>query len=116
MPRAASTKEADAANRRLKPGSLRGRGRSKGHLTFGNGGIPATTFIVANTNTQVGWTAGAGIEYAFAPNWSAKVEYNYVDLGTAFESFQAVGGGTATFQDNIHHTIQIVAIGGNYRF
>jgi outer membrane immunogenic protein len=28
-----------------------------------------------------GWTGGAGLEYAFAARWSAKVEYLYVDLG-----------------------------------
>ena len=31
--------------------------------------------------TQTGWTAGAGVEWAFLPNWTAKVEYLYVDLG-----------------------------------
>lgn len=29
----------------------------------------------------VGWTADAGVEYAFAPNWTARIEYLYVDLG-----------------------------------
>jgi outer membrane immunogenic protein len=33
--------------------------------------------------TRVGWAAGAGAEWMFAPNWSAKVEYLYYDLGTA---------------------------------
>ena len=28
-----------------------------------------------------GWTAGAGIEVGFAPNWSAKLEYLYADFG-----------------------------------
>lgn len=32
---------------------------------------------------QVGWTLGGGLEWAFMANWSAKVEYLYVDLGTA---------------------------------
>jgi outer membrane immunogenic protein len=31
---------------------------------------------------QAGWTAGAGAQYAFANNWSLKVEYGYSDLGT----------------------------------
>ncbi|MBI1867661.1 MAG: porin family protein [Methylocystis sp.] len=31
--------------------------------------------------TRVGWTAGAGLEYMFWPNWSAKVEYLFYDLG-----------------------------------
>jgi outer membrane immunogenic protein len=29
-----------------------------------------------------GWTVGAGAEYMFAPNWSAKVEYMYADYGS----------------------------------
>lgn len=33
------------------------------------------------SNVQVGWTAGAGAEWMFMPNWSAKVEYLYYDLG-----------------------------------
>jgi outer membrane immunogenic protein len=33
------------------------------------------------SDTRVGWTAGAGVEWMFAPNWSAKAEYLYYDLG-----------------------------------
>ncbi|MGH6801633.1 MAG: outer membrane protein, partial [Methylocella sp.] len=33
------------------------------------------------SNSRVGWTAGGGLEWLFAPNWSAKVEYLYYDLG-----------------------------------
>lgn len=33
------------------------------------------------SNVQVGWTAGGGAEWMFMPNWSAKVEYLYYDLG-----------------------------------
>ena len=29
-----------------------------------------------------GWVIGAGIEYAFAGNWTAKLEYNYFDMGS----------------------------------
>ena len=34
------------------------------------------------SDTRVGWTAGGGLEWMFMPNWSAKVEYLYTDLGT----------------------------------
>ena len=34
------------------------------------------------SDTLVGWTAGAGVEWMFLPNWSAKVEYLYYDIGT----------------------------------
>jgi len=37
----------------------------------------ATSSISGNAN---GWTVGGGVEYAFAPNWSFAVEYNYYDL------------------------------------
>jgi outer membrane immunogenic protein len=44
--------------------------------------------------TQAGWTAGVGVEYAFAPNWTAKVEYLYVGLGNASCGFGSCGGGS----------------------
>ena len=34
------------------------------------------------SNSRVGWTAGGGLEWLFAPNWSVKVEYLYYDLRT----------------------------------
>jgi iron complex outermembrane recepter protein len=34
----------------------------------------------ASSATEAGWTVGAGVEVAFAPNWSAKAEYLFVDL------------------------------------
>jgi len=37
---------------------------------------------VSGSNTEDGWTAGAGIEYAISNNWSVKVEYLYYELGT----------------------------------
>jgi outer membrane immunogenic protein len=69
------------------------------------------------TNLVVGWTVGAGIEYAFAPHWTAKVEYNYVDLGHNTENFNVlVAPATLTFHEDIDHTISIVKFGANYRF
>ena len=36
--------------------------------------------LPAQTNPEFGWTVGAGLEWAFAENWTAKVEYLFVDL------------------------------------
>ncbi len=44
--------------------------------------VQAQVGSVTTTKTQAGWTAGAGIEWAFADNWTARVEYLYVGLGT----------------------------------
>jgi outer membrane immunogenic protein len=38
------------------------------------------------SDTRVGWTAGGGLEWMFIPNWSAKLEYLYYDLGTMTSS------------------------------
>jgi outer membrane immunogenic protein len=69
------------------------------------------------TNTDVGWIAGGGIEHAFTPHWSGKIEYNYVDLGTTSEKFNVVGpGASVTVREDIHHKLQIVKVGANYKF
>jgi outer membrane immunogenic protein len=60
---------------------------------------------------KIGGVAGAGIEYAFLGNWSAKLEYNYVDLGTATCEASVCGVDT----DVKFHT-HIVKAGVNYRF
>jgi len=35
------------------------------------------------SGNRVGWTAGAGIDYAFVPNWTARIEYLHADYGSA---------------------------------
>src|SRR5262249_19055527 len=37
---------------------------------------------VSSHNTKAGWTAGGGLEGRLAGNWTAKIEYLYLDLGT----------------------------------
>jgi outer membrane immunogenic protein len=61
--------------------------------------------------TALGWTFGAGLEYAFLGNWSAKIEYLYVDLGS-FNCVACSGALTneVTFKENI------VRAGLNYKF
>ena len=47
-------------------------------VTLGPGILGAPLLSVSQDRS--GWTAGAGIEWAFAPNWSAKLEYLHIDL------------------------------------
>ena len=47
-------------------------------LAFGE--LQGQTFGLTESHTNAGWTVGLGAEFGFARNWSAKVEYLYVDL------------------------------------
>src|SRR5262245_11026482 len=77
-----------------------------------------TSITASNNNTNSGWLVGAGIEWAFAPNWSAKVEYNY--LGLDDRTFIVPAGvpgflpGDTFTQSN--RNIQMVKVGVNYLF
>jgi outer membrane immunogenic protein len=64
------------------------------------------------TGVRVGWTAGAGAEFALNPKWSAAVEYRYTDLGT--QSF-ADPSTTAADSGN-RFTFNTVTLGVSYRF
>jgi outer membrane immunogenic protein len=65
------------------------------------------------SDRRQGWTAGGGIEVGFADNWSAKIEYNYLDFGTDRYTFIAPGA-TATTSADTH--VHMVKGGINYRF
>jgi len=67
-----------------------------------------------DTTSRVGWTAGAGIEGAFTPNWTAKVEYLYVDLGSLTCSVNCLGTGGAA--NSVTLKENIVRAGINYKF
>jgi opacity protein-like surface antigen len=43
----------------------------------------STGVSVSATKIDTGWVAGAGIEYAFAPNWMIRVEYDYMGFGNS---------------------------------
>jgi len=49
---------------------------------FGDVRTSVTPGFPGATGERAGWSAGAGLEWMFAPNWSAKVEYLHYDLGT----------------------------------
>lgn len=53
--------------------------------------LGATIFNGSNDATNVGWTAGAGLNYGLTSNWIVGVEYLYVDLGrTSYTETQPV--------------------------
>jgi len=83
-----------------------------GGAGFGN--IKATSPFGDASKTQIGWTAGAGVEYAMWSNWSVKLEYLYMDLGK-FDCGASCTGVAGT-SDNVSFNANIVRAGLNYRF
>jgi outer membrane immunogenic protein len=74
-----------------------------------------TSVTVSNNNSNSGWLVGAGIEWAFAPNWSAKVEYDFLGLDSRTFTVPAgfLAGDTFTHSNR---DIQMLKVGVNYLF
>jgi outer membrane immunogenic protein len=74
------------------------------------GGTPAGT-VDQLTNTRTGWTVGGGLEYAFANNWTAKVEYLFADMGSITNTFPNAG----VTNGPINLDVNTVRAGINYK-
>jgi len=61
------------------------------------------------SNSRTGWTIGGGVEWMFAPHWSAFLEGNYMDFGSN-------SGTVATIPVTVKATESNVLVGVNYRF
>jgi outer membrane immunogenic protein len=95
-------------------GTLRGRGgyALNNILFYGTAGLAfgelrGETFGLSESHTTAGWTAGLGAEVGFAPNWSAKLEYLYVDLATPPFTITGVSNG---------YRFGVLRAGVNYHF
>jgi outer membrane immunogenic protein len=86
-------------------------------------------FSATASETRTGLMLGAGVEYAFLPNWSAKLEYNYMDFDTDNLGFAAnlnIGRCNeessvaqvcrGTVNADVTQKIHLVKFGVNYRF
>jgi outer membrane immunogenic protein len=97
-------------------------------LFFGTAGgafanMQTTYSGVQSSTTKAGWTAGAGVEWAFADNWTAKVEYLYIDLGTfngncSTAACTTVPGGTGgpVLPVSASLTENLIRAGVNFKF
>ena len=78
-------------------------------------GPPANTVNLTD-NWQVGWTVGAGVEWRFAPQWSVKAEYLYVDLGNISNTINYNYGPSSSLTSTYNERDNIVRAGINYKF
>jgi outer membrane immunogenic protein len=95
----------------VKGGAAWAHNSSTGVGTLTNG-----TFVNTNFSSldRCGWVIGAGVEWGFRPNWSAKIEYDHVDFGSATAVITTSNGLTALASSS--YRVDLVKAGVNYRF
>ena len=75
-------------------------------------GAPSTGFFSSSPwNTKM---VGAGIEYSFAPHWSTKLEYNFIDFGSNRVMVNIIG--SPSVPEDVTQNVHLVMIGVNYHF
>jgi outer membrane immunogenic protein len=83
-----------------------------------------TGISLANSldDTRWGGVVGVGLEYGFAPNWSAGIEYNHMFMQDKTYNFVSNGtfllapAGTLLFQNRIRQDVDLVTARINYKF
>jgi outer membrane immunogenic protein len=91
-------------------------------LIYGKGGVAfahdndSVDTIAGSTAsasmTRTGWTAGGGFEYAFAPNWTAKIEYDFLGFGSEALNLPTV----PSYTTNASLNVQEIKAGINFKF
>jgi len=106
-------------------GTFRGRigyaaGQTGNVLLYATGGLAVgdvhawdALTPASGSSFEAGWTVGAGVEFAFAPQWTAKIEYLYVDLGK-HQLFNIIN--SPVVPETVSFTTNIVRAGVNYHF
>ena len=64
------------------------------------------------SETRSGWTLGGGVEVEFAPRWTAKIEYLYLDLGDRTTTYLS----SPPISINSRLDANGITAGVNYRF
>ena len=80
-------------------------------------GVPVTA-AATNKRDRLGWTVGGGIEAMFAANWSAKIEYLYLDMGSITNSVVMPTASGIPLGANVTSRVtdNIIRAGINYHF
>src|SRR5215469_829047 len=88
--------------------------RSHGRLIL----VHDTCFAGSSSATRTGWTAGRGAEWRLDQHWSAKIEYQFVDLGSQAVRITALTAippaGPSSFNAGFHDQFHVARIGLNY--
>ena len=75
---------------------------------------PPAPGVFTGSSTMLGWTVGAGAEYKFAPNWSARLEYRYSDFGA--DTFAMPAAFAPATSLRVKYNDHAVRVGVSYYF
>lgn len=82
--------------------------------------VPGAGGGISNSTIKLGWTIGGGIEGVLWGNWTGKIEYLFVDLGTVSGTFNTTiatpAGNTLIGSYSSHVTDNILRVGISYNF
>lgn len=67
-------------------------------------------------DSRIGWTIGAGVEYAITHNLTAFAEYDFYDFGSKTENFVYAGVPPYDHSRSIRETNNVVKVGLNWKF
>jgi outer membrane immunogenic protein len=70
----------------------------------------STGASLTTSNTNSGWLVGGGLEYAFTPNWTGKLEYDYLGLQGWTATSPIVADSV-----NVKRQLNIFTVGFNYK-
>ncbi len=74
-------------------------------------------WVIGNNTDRAGYVVGGGVEYKIVTAWSAKIEYQYINLGHDTLTGIYTGGGTVAIQSNaLNDHFSTVRVGLNYQF
>jgi outer membrane immunogenic protein len=77
--------------------------------------VPVST-VFSHSQTKSGWTIGDGIEGRLWDNWTGKLEYLYMDLGTVAGTASLAPASTIGINYSSRITDNIIRVGINYKF
>jgi outer membrane immunogenic protein len=87
------------------------------NVNFVPGGYGDGQYPFSKSFTQIGWVAGGGIEWAAMQNWSVKLEYLYINLGsTSGVANPVVSNPPFQTQYRWSNPAQLIRLGLNYHF
>jgi len=78
--------------------------------------IPAIGNIASQEITHFGWTVGLGTEWMITPNWTAFIEYNYMEFDNKVHQFPIIQAPAVVFNVDLKNTMSVAKVGVNYKF